>query len=54
MSYALDTDKCIGCGVCTITCQTDSLKLHRFERPGKPFETMVEFALTVARDNDRL
>jgi Pyruvate/2-oxoacid:ferredoxin oxidoreductase delta subunit len=50
----VDTDKCIGCGVCTITCQTDSLKLHRFERPGKPFENRVEFALTVARDNDRL
>jgi Pyruvate/2-oxoacid:ferredoxin oxidoreductase delta subunit len=50
----VDTDKCIGCGVCTITCQTESLKLQRFERPGKPFETRVEFALTVARDNERL
>jgi Pyruvate/2-oxoacid:ferredoxin oxidoreductase delta subunit len=50
----VDTDKCIGCGVCTITCQTDSLKLHRFERPGKPFETGVEFVMTVAKDNERL
>ena len=52
--WIVNPDLCIGCGVCTITCQTDSLKLHRFERPGKPFETRVEFALTVARDNDRL
>jgi hypothetical protein len=37
-----------------MTCQTESLKLHRFERPGKPFETAIELGVTVARDNDRL
>ena len=49
-----DPDKCIGCGICTITCPTDALKLHRYERPTSPFETRLEFGLTVARDNDRL
>jgi ferredoxin len=49
-----DPDKCIGCGVCTLTCPTDALKLHRYERPAAPFETPIDFVLTVARDNDRL
>jgi ferredoxin len=50
----VDPDRCVGCGVCTITCPTEALKLHRFERPDSPFETAVEFAMTVARENDRL
>ena len=49
-----DPEKCIGCGVCTITCLTDALKLHRFERPTAPFETQIELVTTVARENDRL
>ena len=50
----VDVEKCIGCGVCTITCQTEALKLHRCERPTGPFETAIELGVTVARDNDRL
>ena len=47
-------EKCVGCGVCTMTCQTEALKLHRFERPRRPFDTRLEFGMTVAKDNDRL
>jgi ferredoxin len=50
----VDPDKCIGCGVCTITCLTEALKLRRYERPTRPFDTPLEFGMTVARDNDRL
>jgi ferredoxin len=50
----VDPERCVGCGICTITCPTEALKLHRFERPESPFETAVEFAMTVARENDRL
>ena len=50
----VDPEKCIGCGVCTITCQTEALKLHRFDRLSKPFDTAIELGVTVARDNDRL
>ena len=50
----VDPEKCVGCGVCTITCVTEALRLHRFERPTAPFETAIDFAATVARENDRL
>ena len=50
----VDPDKCIGCGVCTLTCQTGALKLHRIERPSRPFEGAIDLALTVARENGRL
>ncbi len=49
-----DAEKCIGCGVCTLDCPEDTLKLHRFERPEKPFNNVVEWYLTVAQDNDRM
>ena len=50
----VDVEKCIGCGVCTIDCPTDALKLSRIDRPEKPFDTDVDMYMTVARDNERL
>ena len=49
-----DPDKCIGCGVCTIDCPEETLKLRRYERNEKPFNNMVEYFMKVAGDNDRL
>ena len=45
-------EKCIGCGVCTLDCPEETLKLHRFERPEKPFNNTIEWFMTVADDND--
>jgi Fe-S-cluster-containing hydrogenase component 2 len=28
-AYQVDAERCIGCGVCTITCPTDSIALKR-------------------------
>ena len=53
-AYVVDAEKCIGCGVCAIACPMDALKLHRTERPGKPFDTDMELFMTLAQDNDRL
>ena len=50
----VDAEKCIGCGVCTITCPTEALKLHRTDRHEKPFDTDMDMLITVARDNNRL
>jgi Pyruvate/2-oxoacid:ferredoxin oxidoreductase delta subunit len=49
-----DPEKCIGCGVCTIDCPEETLKLQRYERPEKPFNNMTEYFMTVASDNGRL
>ena len=50
----VDPDKCIGCGVCTMTRPEETLKLHRCERPEAPFNNNAEFFITIASDNERL
>jgi ferredoxin len=46
----VDVDKCIGCGLCTLACTQESLRLHRYER-SKPFETSQQLMRTIAREN---
>lgn len=43
-------DKCMGCGVCTLNCSTDTLRLERLERE-KPFDTLRDLYKTVALEN---
>jgi ferredoxin len=50
----VDAEKYIGCGVYAIACTTEALKLHRTDRPEKPFETDMEWYITMAKDNYRL
>ncbi len=50
----VDPEKCIGCGVCTIACPEEALKLHRYERLTAPFETPMALYGTIAKDNNRL
>jgi Fe-S-cluster-containing hydrogenase component 2 len=46
----VDPKKCIGCGVCTLTCPQETLKLFRSER-ATPFNTVQEMIKTIAREN---
>jgi NAD-dependent dihydropyrimidine dehydrogenase PreA subunit len=45
-----DPEKCIGCGLCTLACPQEILKLHRHER-ARPFDTHGELLRTLAREN---
>jgi Fe-S-cluster-containing dehydrogenase component len=47
----VDVDKCIGCGVCTLACTQETLKLHRHERSSIPFETPRMLDEAMAREN---
>jgi ferredoxin len=46
----VDDEKCIGCGICTIGCKKEALKLHRFER-SKPFSSPQELYRTIESEN---
>jgi Fe-S-cluster-containing hydrogenase component 2 len=48
----VDPEKCIGCGVCAVSCPEEALKLHRHERTA-PFQTAMDLYGTVAKDNER-
>jgi len=44
-------DKCIGCGICTLACPQETLKLHRVERSSIAFETSRELDEAMSRQN---
>ncbi len=46
----VDAEKCMGCGVCTITCEQEALKLVRVERE-KPLADGRELMKTIAIEN---
>jgi Fe-S-cluster-containing hydrogenase component 2 len=46
----VDVDKCVGCGVCTLTCPQETLALNRYER-SKPFNKGRELIKTIALEN---
>ena len=46
----VDPEKCIGCGVCTLACPEEVLKLRRHER-SLPFPTMGKLMKKVAIEN---
>ncbi|MCP4751315.1 MAG: 4Fe-4S dicluster domain-containing protein [Proteobacteria bacterium] len=49
----VDSEKCLGCGVCAVACPEDALKLHRYERSEPSFQTAIDLITTIANDNDR-
>ena len=50
-SAKIDEDRCMGCGVCTVTCPTEALHLERLER--EPiFDTSAEMSARVAAENE--
>lgn len=46
----VDAEKCLGCGVCTITCKPEAIKLHRFER-SKIYATPQELYRKIDSEN---
>ena len=46
----VEPDKCIGCGVCVLTCPQETLQLYRHER-SIPFKTARELVKTIAIEN---
>ena len=46
----VDAEKCMGCGVCTITCDQEALRLKRVERES-PFPTAGKLFKTIAVEN---
>jgi len=46
----VDAEKCMGCGVCTIACDVEALRLKRVERE-RPVPTARELAQRVAAEN---
>jgi Pyruvate/2-oxoacid:ferredoxin oxidoreductase delta subunit len=47
----VDLDKCLGCGVCTLACPQETLKLHRVERTSIAFETTRDLDEAMNREN---
>jgi Pyruvate/2-oxoacid:ferredoxin oxidoreductase delta subunit len=50
LKSVVDAEKCMGCGVCTITCDQEALRLKRVDRE-RPFSTAREWAKTIAAEN---
>ena len=46
----VDADKCMGCGVCTLACDQEAMRLQRLERE-KPFPNARALYKTVAVEN---
>jgi Fe-S-cluster-containing hydrogenase component 2 len=46
----VDEEKCMGCGVCTLACDQEAIKLKRVERE-KPFPGPRELFKKVAVEN---
>jgi Pyruvate/2-oxoacid:ferredoxin oxidoreductase delta subunit len=50
LKSVVDAEKCMGCGVCTITCDQEALRLKRVERE-RPFPTAGKLLGTIAAEN---
>jgi len=49
-AVTVDTDLCIGCGVCAHKCPTDSMALERREETTRPLKNYMEFGQEMAKD----
>jgi len=50
LKSVVDAEKCMGCGVCTITCDQEALRLKRVEQE-RPFPTAGKLFRTIAAEN---
>ena len=46
----VDLTRCIGCGLCTTTCEPEAMQLQHKEQPVKPAENAVEMYMNMLRN----
>jgi Fe-S-cluster-containing hydrogenase component 2 len=48
--YEINRDRCIGCGLCVITCPVEAITLKAKSKPPQIPETIIEMHVKIAKE----